>query len=127
MVGIFFGQKIRSRFTRKADVDDFDLLTLREEPAFYVGHVIAGLGDAVAKKNDSLNASERCRSGVRLGGHGHRFNQGKAQEKELFREVHFLGFHQQRNGIASKRMKSHCVWSFFISMDHALVSSLNPA
>jgi hypothetical protein len=38
-----------------------------------------------------------------------------------------LGFHQQRNGIASKRMKSHCEWSFFISMGHALVSSLNPA
>ena len=89
MKGVFLGQKIGGRFAREADVEDFDLLTLREEPAFYVGHVIAGLGDAVAKKNDSLNASERCRSGVRLGRHGHRFNQGKAQEKELFRRGHF--------------------------------------
>jgi hypothetical protein len=65
MMSVFFGQKIRSRFAREADVDDFDLLTLREEPAFHVGHVIARLGDAVAKKNDSLNASERGRCGVR--------------------------------------------------------------
>ena len=65
MFGIFFGQKIRSCFAREADVDDFDLMALSEEPAFNIGHVIASLGDAVAKKNDSLNASERGRCGVR--------------------------------------------------------------
>ena len=61
MAGIFFGQKIRSRFTGEADVDDFDLEALREKPALDVGHVIARLGDAVAKKNDFLNTSQRGR------------------------------------------------------------------
>ena len=67
---LLVGRQLGRRLASQAKVQNFNLKAAREQPAFAINYIVAGLCDAIAKKDDTMNAPQRSRRAFPRSTHG---------------------------------------------------------
>ena len=105
MARIFLRRQVGRGFTAETEVQDFGLDAVRQQPAFHIGDVFAALRDAVAEKNDAVNAAQAIRylSRSRAHGNGQWLKQRQRQQAEDRKKTKWFDRHGDSVTYAANR------------------------